>query len=277
MPPEGTIRREIEHVQGLPTIPVMLKKLLVAFNDPRLSLNDIAGFVSTDPALTGSLLKAVNSPLFGFSGRVTSITQALLLLGLNAAKGLLLGVAVFGLAKGLEGLWAHSVGTGIVARITARQQALGEPEELFVAGLLHDIGKILLYVKFPDEYRHALALARAEKAFIGDVEKQTFSSTHAEVAGWVLERWHLPPRLIEPIRHHHQPSLAKKTAAETAIVHFSDILTRARGFGSGGDALVPPVDEKVWARLNLSKGDIKAILCESEKLMQEGESFLNSA
>jgi HD-like signal output (HDOD) protein len=163
-----------------------------------------------------------------------------------------------------------------VARITARQQALSEPEELFVAGLLHDIGKIFLYVRFPNKYCHVLALARAEKAFIGDVEKQTFSSMHTEIAGWVLERWHLPPRLIEPIRHHHQPSLAKKMAAETAIVHFSDILTRARGFGSGGDLLVPPVDEKVWARLNLSRGDIKAILCESEKLMQEGESFLNN-
>jgi HD-like signal output (HDOD) protein len=260
MPPEGTIRREMEHVQGLPTIPVMLKKLLEAFNDPRLSLNDIAGLVSNDPALTASLLKAVNSPVFGFAGRVTSITQTLLLLGLNAAKG----------------LWAHSVGTGIVARITARQQALSEPEELFVAGLLHDIGKIFLYVRFPNKYCHVLALARAEKAFIGDVEKQTFSSMHTEIAGWVLERWHLPPRLIEPIRHHHQPSLAKKMAAETAIVHFSDILTRARGFGSGGDLLVPPVDEKAWARLNLSRGDIKAILCESEKLMQEGESFLNN-
>jgi HD-like signal output (HDOD) protein len=86
MPPEGTIRREMEHVQGLPTIPVMLKKLLEAFNDPRLSLNDIAGLVSNDPALTASLLKAVNSPVFGFAGRVTSITQTLLLLGLNAAK-----------------------------------------------------------------------------------------------------------------------------------------------------------------------------------------------
>ena len=277
MPPEGTIRREMEHLQGLPTIPVMLKKLLEAFNDPRLSLNDISGFVSNDPALAGSLLKAVNSPLFGFVGRVTSITQALLLLGLNAAKGLLLGVAVFGLAKGLEGLWAHSVGTGIVARITARQQALGEPEELFVAGLLHDIGKIFLYVKFPDECLRALALARAEKAFIGHVEKQTFNSTHTEVAGWVLTRWHLPLRLIEPIRYHHQPSLSQKMAAETAIVHFSDVLARARGFGSGGDAFVPPVDERVWARLNLSKGDIKAILCESDKLMQDTESLLNNA
>ena len=113
--------------------------------------------------------------------------------------------------------------------------------------------------------------------FIIDTEKEVFDTTHAEVAGWVLERWHLSPRLIEPIRYHHEPSLAKKQSAGTAVVHFSDVLTRALGFGSGGDALVPRIDERVWARLNLSRAEIKDILWESEELMQEAEYFLADA
>jgi HD-like signal output (HDOD) protein len=274
---EKAFRFNLEHLQTLATIPMMVKKLLNVFDDPALSLREIATFVSNDPLLTTHLLKAVNSPLFGFTGRVTSITQALLLLGLNAAKGLLLGVEAFRHAKGLEELWGHSVGTAIMARVTGKKAGLQETEDLFVAGLIHDIGKVFLNLKLPNEYRRALTLAHTKEAFIIDTEKEVFETTHAEVAGWVLERWHLSPSLIEPIRYHHEPSLAKKQSAGTAVVHFSDVLTRALGFGSGGDALVPRIDERAWARLNLSRAEIKDILWESEELMQEAECFLADA
>ena len=274
---EKAFRFNLEHLQTLATIPMMVKKLLNVFDDPALSLREIAAFVSNDPLLTTHLLKAVNSPLFGFTGRVTSITQALLLLGLNAAKGLLLGVEAFRHAKGLEELWAHSVGTAIMARVTGKKAGLQETEDLFVAGLIHDIGKVFLNLKLPNEYHRALTLAHTREAFIIDTEKEVFETTHAEVAGWVLERWHLSPSLIEPIRYHHEPSLAKKQSAGTAVVHFSDVLTRALGFGSGGDALVPRIDDWTWARLNLSRAEIKDILWESEELMQEAECFLADA
>ena len=264
-------------MQTLATTSMMVKKLLEAFDNPELSLSDIAAFVSNDPVLTARLLKAVNSPFFGFVGKVTSITQALLFLGLNTAKGLLLGVEVFRHTRGLEELWLHSVGTAIVARVTGQKAGLKETEELFVAGLLHDIGKVFLNIKFPHDYQRALTLADTRGTLIIDTEKEIFDTTHAEVAGWVLERWHLSPRLIEPIRYHHEPSLAKKQSAETAVVHVSDVISRAGGFGSGGDALVPRIDESAWARLNLSRTQIKDILWESEEVMQEAESFLCSA
>jgi HD-like signal output (HDOD) protein len=274
---EETVRFKVEHLRTASTIPTMVKKLLEVLDDPALSLREIGTFVSNDPLLTAHLLKAVNSPLFGFTGRVTSITQALLLLGLNAAKGLLLGVEAFRHAKGLEELWAHSVGTAIVARVTGKKAGLKETEDLFVAGLIHDIGKVFLNLKLPNEYHRALTLAHTKGALIIDTEKEIFETTHAEVASWVLERWHLSPRLIEPIRYHHEPSLAKKQSAGTAVIHFSDVLTRALGFGSGGDALVPRIDEKAWARLNLSRAEIKDILWESEELMQEAENFFVDA
>lgn len=274
---EKTVRFKVERLQTLATTSMMVKKLLEAFDNPELSLSDIAAFVSNDPVLTARLLKAVNSPFFGFVGKVTSITQALLFLGLNTAKGLLLGVEVFRHTRGLEELWLHSVGTAIVARVTGQKAGLKETEELFVAGLLHDIGKVFLNIKFPHDYQRALTLADTRGTLIIDTEKEIFDTTHTEVAGWVLERWHLSPRLIEPIRYHHEPSLAKKQSAETAVVHVSDVISRAGGFGSGGDALVPRIDESAWARLNLSRTQIKDILWESEEVMQEAESFLCSA
>jgi len=110
---------------------------------------------------------------------------------------------------------------------------------------------------------------------IVDAERKIFEATHAEAASWALEHWHLPSQLIEPIKYHHEPSLTVTWFTETAVIHLSDILTRARRFGFGGDTLVPLIDERAWARLHLSKAEIEAILSESEEALKEAEGFLS--
>src|SRR5512135_721504 len=271
-----TIQRRMAHVQELSTIPATIKKILEVLDNPQLSLNEIASVVSKDQVLAAHLLKTANSAYFGFGGRVRSIVQALLLLGLRVAKALLLGAFVFRFARGMEGLWAHSVGTAILAGMIGHRQALEDERHLFVAGLLHDIGKVFLTLKFPEEFRGALALAHTKGTLIVHAEEDVFQMNHAEVAGWVLERWHLPGRLIEPIRYHHEPALAVKQPTETAVIHLSDILTRARGFGSAGDPLVPLIDKSAWARLDLSTEELLAILSESDQVLREAEGFLSS-
>ncbi|MCG6535633.1 MAG: HDOD domain-containing protein, partial [Syntrophales bacterium LBB04] len=128
-----TVQRTMWHVQEFRTIPVLLNRLLEALENPRLSLEDVAAVVSKDQALAARLLKTANSPFFGFSRKVTSIKQALLLLGINAAKGLLLGVSLFHDVRGIEGLWAHSVGTATVAAIMAPRHVLTDQAELLAA------------------------------------------------------------------------------------------------------------------------------------------------
>ncbi len=275
---ETAVRFKVERLKTLVSSSTMVAKLLEVLDNPALSLWDIAGFVSKDPMLTAHLLKVVNSPAFGFMGRVTSITHALLLLGLNAVKGLLLGVEIMGLTKGMQQLWRHSVATAVMAQTIAQKAELRGTEELFVAGLLHDIGKVFLNLESRDDYRRALTAADAGGASLIEVEQEMFGISHAEIAGVVLQRWHLSPRLVEPIRFHHEPSLAKKQTAETAVVHFADILARARGNGpEGHDSPVTPVDDKAWVRLNLSRATIKDVLWESERMMQGAENLLSSS
>lgn len=270
-----SVKTQIEHLETLPTIPTVVRKLLETFENPRISLREIGGFIAQDPVLAAKILKVVNSPIYGFPGRISSITQALLLLGLNVSRGLLLGVSVLDIMqKSIVGLWEHSVGCAIVARIIAKKKGLKDPEEISVAALLHDIGKVFLNLKFPDAYRQVISEADAKGILIVDAERQCFGVTHAEVEAWVGKKWNFPQGLVEQMRYHHKPHLAKHFRFHTAIVHFSDILIRGRGFGYGGDKLVPKVDETAWNLLSLSRADIKETLLEMEDLLEQADDLI---
>ena len=268
------IREKIENINALPTIPKTLKKILGVIENPRISLNEISSFVAGDPALTTKVLKMVNSPIYGFPGRISSVNQAVILLGLTVVKGLLLGVSVFELMqKTMLGLWEHSLGSAIVCRLIAKRKGLKDPDELSIDGLLHDIGKILLVLQYPIEYGNAMNESDQSGLSIYDSEKNHFNTTHASVGSWMAQKWRFPPNLIEVIEYHHKPHLAKIAPMRSAIVHFADILVRARGFGFAGDRRLMPVNSKAWELLSLSESDIKEILLEAEDSFQMTEDL----
>lgn len=268
------LREKIENINALPTIPKVLKKLLVLIENPRVSLNEISNFISSDPALTIKVLKMVNSPIYGFPGRISSVNQAVILLGLNVVRGLLLGVSVFELMqKTMLGLWEHSLGTAIVSRLIAVKKGLKEPDELSVDGLLHDIGKVLLILQYPEEYQRAMGDADTNSATIYESERVYFNTTHASVGAWMAQKWRFPPNLIDIIEYHHKPNLSKKAPLGAAIVHFADILVKARGFGFAGDRLLISVCPAAWDLLALSESDIKDILIEAEDSFQMTEDL----
>jgi putative nucleotidyltransferase with HDIG domain len=270
-----SVKTQIEQMGAVPTIPTVVRKLLEMCESPRVSLAEIAAIISQDPVLAAKILKVVNSPIYGFPGRISSLTQALLLLGLNVARGLLLGMSVFEIMrKSIVGLWEHSVGCAIVCRIIARRKGLKDPEEVSVAGLLHDVGKVFLSLKFPNEYNLVIAEAGARGMFISEAEKEFFGTTHAEVQAWVGRKWNFPSSLVEQIAYHHRPALSKNYSLHTAIVHFSDILIRGRGFGFAGDNLVAGVNQTAWRLLDLSEADIREILVETEDVLDRTEDLL---
>ncbi|HUH67270.1 MAG TPA: HDOD domain-containing protein [Syntrophales bacterium] len=269
------LRRRIENIGSLPTVPETLRKLSRIMEKQNVSLTEIAGFVQSDPALTFRILKMVNSAVYGFPGRIASVSHAIMLLGLNVVKGLLLGVSVFELMqKAMTGLYEHSMGCAAAARIIAQKKGLREPEEAYVAGLIHDIGKVVMALEFTKAYEAALASADAEHISISQAEKKFFAENHPALGGYLAERWRFPKKLSEAILYHHQPRSAVLFPLETAIVHVADILTKARGLGFSGDQVVPIVDDAAFDRLALSEQDIIDVFQELEGSIEATQEVL---
>ncbi len=268
------LRHKVENISTLPTVPGVLKRLSGIIEKPRITLVEISAFISNDPALTTKILKMVNSAIYGFPGRIASVSHATMLLGLNVIKGLLLGVSVFELMqKTMNGLYEHSLACAIASRVIAQKKGLKEPEEISVAGLLHDIGKVILMLEFQTEYEAAMNEAQTKGISIFEAEKIQFNATHANVGSWLAEKWRFPRSLIEVIEFHHRPALAKNAPLETAIVHMADILVRARGFGFAGENIVPEVNPAAFELLKLSAADIKDVLKELEDNMESAEDI----
>ncbi|HPK53270.1 MAG TPA: HDOD domain-containing protein [Smithellaceae bacterium] len=264
-----SLRHKVENINTLPTVPGVLKRLSVIIEKPRITLVEISAFISNDPALTTKVLKMVNSAIYGFPGRIASVSHATMLLGLNVIKGLLLGVSVFELMqKTMNGLYEHSLACAIASRVIAQKKGMKEPEEVSVAGLLHDIGKVILMLEFQKEYETAMSEAQTRGISIFEAEKVQFAATHANVGSWLAEKWRFPRNLIEVIEYHHRPALSKNAPLETAIVHLADILVRAAGLGFAGEIIVPEVNPAAFEILSLSEADIKDILKEMEENME---------
>jgi putative nucleotidyltransferase with HDIG domain len=268
------LRYKVESINTLPTVPGVLKRLSGIIEKPRITLVEISSFISNDPALTTKVLKMVNSAIYGFPGRIASVSHATMLLGLNVIKGLLLGVSVFELMqKTMNGLYEHSLACAIASRVIAQKKGMKEPEEISVAGLLHDIGKVILLLQFQKEYEAAMNEAQTKNISIFDAEQIQFNATHANVGSWLAEKWRFPRNLIEVIEFHHRPALSKTAPMETSIVHMADLLVRARGFGFAGENLVPEVSPVAFELLKLSDADIKDVLKELEDNMESAEDL----
>ncbi|MDA8124633.1 MAG: HDOD domain-containing protein [Deltaproteobacteria bacterium] len=265
-------RLKIENINALPTVPGTFKKISAVLGKPGVTLDEISRFIAGDPALTTKVLKMVNSAAYGFPGRISSVSHAIMLLGLNVVKGLLLGVSVFEMMeKVMGGLWTHSLAVAAVARAVAERKGVKDPEEISIAGLLHDLGKVILMLEYQPLYEEAMARAAAKQIPIAEAEQALFLENHAAIGLWLAEKWHFPANLVEVIGYHHRPNAARLAPMETAIVHFADILVRARGAGYAGDSLVPVVHPAAFQLLALKEADLREILVKLEGSLDESD------
>ncbi|MFP4172601.1 MAG: HDOD domain-containing protein [Candidatus Hydrogenedentota bacterium] len=265
------LEKRVQGLVKLPTLPSVMRRVSMLTENEEISATEVADVIAADQVLSTKILRFVNSPMYGFPGRISSIKHAVVLLGFNVVKGLVLGTTIFETLgpRGRE-LWNHSLGCAILSRHIGRAMGLPDVEEVMTAGLLHDIGKVILIYTAEAEWEAAAAKAEKESLHIATAERAVFGADHARVANWIATRWRFPKRLIEPLTYHHQPWLAKEYASVTAAVHLANILARGMGYGYTGDTVMPQLHHESFETLGVSFEQIEALLAEAEGEYEAG-------
>jgi len=276
------LNRIIGKIEDLPTLPRTVLKITELVNNPKSSARDLSRIITDDQVLTARLLKLVNSSFYGFPQRISTVTGAIVLLGFDAIRNLLLTTSVFDVFSNhtkpakfnQEKFWDHSLGCAVGAKVIGNFIRHDKIEELFVSGLLHDIGKIVEMMFLPKEFSKMTSLVGKKNKLLREAELSVLGYTHAEIGKFLGERWNLPPKLIGVIGHHHEPAAAGPFTLEAAIIHLADILCRSLNIGSGGDEKIPALDAFAWEILKIKTPAIEPILEEIKKEYDDIRLFI---
>jgi len=256
-------QKKVDKLDSFPAFHGILDKFNEMVQDPTISMGQIGDLISQDVALSMKILKLVNSAFYGFPGRISTITHALVLLGYDVVKGLILSATVFDLmSEKWADLFKHSLAVSKASGLICERRSIPDAEEIGLAGLLHDIGKVVLLVEEPDIYQKVVEGASKRGIPLYMAEQKLMGFDHSEVAGWLCERWHLPQRLTMPLTYHHRPAEAEQAAKQVAVVFMADNLVKALGYGTQPGAKVSPVPDEVTELLQIDR-DLLAELVEA--------------
>lgn len=256
----------------LPTLPEVLVKLNEVMADPDTSAEDVAKVVAKDPAVATNILKIVNSAYYGLQVRVSSISLAISVIGFNTARKVALRAAVFSVfGKRKEKIqhfdpvafWRHAIFTGTAARTLGGDSATfagSHPEDLYIAGLLHDIGKIILMEKACPRYLAVLRKAAQTGRVESDVELEELGFTHADVGSVLAIKWLLPEDLAIAIRYHHAPGRDPFHRSLSSLIHLADQLAWSAGNPSTVGTPAVPLDHEVYDQVGLDPQRVETLL-----------------
>lgn len=257
----------VQGVDALPRLPDLSLRIMRALNDPKSSFQEITHLIRLDPAITAELLRLCNSAYYGLAQKVTSLDEAGKLLGTAALLKIVLEAHTrtilapeqtgYGLQPGW--LWRHSIAVALGCQRIAERVGMHDDGVLFTAGLLHDIGKVILNERVGGEYAHISTLVTSEKVTFVEAERRVFGTTHAEVGALVAERWDLPEALVSCIRYHHEPAQVPEPDPRVDIVHLADVTCLLMGIGGGDDGQFYRADRQALARTGLKQTDFEAL------------------
>ena len=259
------------HVE-IPSLPIIYTKISEMLNNPRSSISDIGKIISTDSGLTVRLLRLANSAFYGFSSEINTIDRALIVIGTKELHDLVLATTVLSMFKSMssksinmEAYWRHNIACGVAAKTIAVFRRDVKIEQFFVAGILHDIGRLLLLSNIPDRIDLALQRSESKNKLLYEVERQVIGFDHGQLGKTLLSRWNIPANLIDMVGYHHQPQNSDNFSVETSIIHIADIIVHALELGDNGEKFVPQLNEQAWENVGLSVNTLLAIIAQINK------------
>lgn len=262
---EEMAKKWIQQVSGLVSPPDVCIRVFELIESQSASIKEIGEVISQDPNLCARLLKIVNSPYYHFSSRIDTISRAITIVGIRELSSLIIAVSAVKTFSNIpnhlvniDTFWRHSIYTGLIARQIAARCDVLHPERLFVAGLLHDIGSLVIYNRVPDVARELLAQAKGNEKTLYQKENDALGLTHAFLGGKLLEAWMLPKILRESISYHHEPGLCEIAPMEASILHIAEVLANRSELGAfceepDGNDVIDPV---AWENIRRKEEEI---------------------
>jgi putative nucleotidyltransferase with HDIG domain len=274
----------VSSVSTLVSPPDVCIKMTELLQSPDCSIQDLGEVVLRDPNLTARLLRLVNSASVGLRGKVDTVSRAINMVGTRELYNMVLSISAVRAFRNLPSalvnmdiFWRHSIYTGLLSRILAKRCGVLHPERLFIAGLLHDVGSLVLYRSLPEVASELLLTAQGDEQVLSHAEADVLGFTHAGVGAKLLSVWKLPESLIEAVGCHHEPAQAKSAQLESAIVHIADVLANRSGVGGFCESTSPTaeVDPSALALVGtLAASDQEAITVEAGAQLAETVAVL---
>lgn len=281
-----SLEQIIDRVEDVPALPMVTSRIMELTEDPDSTATDIEEEILKDQGLTTRVLRLANSVYYGFPRRIHTVSEATVLLGFKVIKSITLAASVskvmmrelpgYGLER--QGLWTQSQACAMIARSIAKDLKYKNPDHAYVAGLLHDIGKVILNTYVGEKYQDILELVENEAKSFMEAEREILGFDHGQVGAKVAEKWNLPEDLVESIAYHHDPDQARINTFLTDIIHMADAIVMMMGISMGNDGMNYRFSENTLERLAIGEDQLHKWMAESADMLTDlsGEDLLTS-
>ncbi len=256
----------VAEVDKLVSLPDVYYRLETLIEHPGSTIADFAQALSSDTDLCARLLSIANSAFYSFPASIESVDKAVQIIGTRQIRELVLATSVLRAFKDtplgmvdMTSFWKHSVAVGVLAKNIAQYSNIRLPERFYVAGLLHDIGRLVFYLKLSGMMHDLLLQREASEEYLFQLEYDQLGYSHAEVGGRLLETWRVPESIHEPVSCHHQPQKSIEFAQVTAAVHVADAWVNRERMGTSGERFELPIEPQALTQLNLRDYELDEI------------------
>lgn len=234
---ETRLEKIINQIEGIPTLPIVSQKIMEIMSDENASYNDIVKVVENDQSMALKILKIANSAFYGSLSKVSSLEHAMIKLGMNEVRSIVLGISVHNFfstqSNGIfdrERFWKHAIVCSQVAKYLAGYYRIGNDDSLFLAGLIHDMGKVVIDQYFHDEFVDIIDYLDSNNTTFSEAEKAVIGTTHYQIAAKLLNQWKFPRKVIMYILYHHAPWADEGLEQGSVILYLANIITKLAGY-----------------------------------------------